>query len=282
MRSPCAWHVDRRRCLLVSLYVMIAATLFPQAALSEWYVGGYGGYSAAQPLKDVKMNQLGERLDTQYFLGGQSNPKLGTYTQTLSTSDLSLKQSPLFGGKVGYFFNDEGANWLGVELEAFTSQPTIKTQRIATTHDITYIPFTPNGNPPPPAPPPNCTLGADCQLQRTILTDKSNGPVIPEASMRLYVLAVNLIARYPGKVFQPYVGAGAGAFYFTSTGVISGRQVVPGLNAMAGIKILATEEWGLFVEGKYNRATISNFDPNFGISGEYSAFNVLAGIAYHF
>ncbi|MDP2381517.1 MAG: outer membrane beta-barrel protein [Nitrospirota bacterium] len=259
-------------------FIWFLVCMLPPTAQSEWYAGGYGGYSAAQPLTNVKMDQLGERLDTSYFQGGLSNPKLGTYTQTLSTSDANLKQSPMYGGKAGYFFNDEGAPWLGVEVEAFTSQPTIRNQTVKTIHDITYIPFSPNGNPPPPAAPPNCTLGVDCQLQRTFTGTTS----LPEASMRLYTVAVNVVARYPGTIFQPYVGVGAGAFYFTSSGPISGRQIVPGLNAMVGLKVLATEEWGLFLEGKYNRATLTNFDPNYGLSGEYSAFNFVAGVAYHF
>jgi hypothetical protein len=37
------------------------------------------------------------------------------------------------------------------------------------------------------------------------------------------------------------------------------------------------------VEGKYNYATITNLDPSwFGLSGVYSTFNLLGGIAYHF
>lgn len=258
--------------------LMMWGCWFPQTALSEWYIAGYGGASAPTALKNVKMDQLGETQDTQFFSGGKSNPKLGTYTQTLRSSDLSMKHSPLFGGKVGYFFADEGAKWLGVEFEAFTTQPSMKKQTVNTVHDITYIPFTPNGNPPPPLPPPNCTLGSDCQLQRTI----TGASTIPESSMRLITMAFNVVARYPGTVFQPYVGVGAGAFYFTSSGAIAGHQVVPGLNAMAGIKILATEELGIFLEGKFNRATITNFDRVYGLSGEYSAFNVVAGLAYHF
>lgn len=258
--------------------LMMLAYCFPQTALSEWYVGGYGGFSAPTALKNVKLNQLGETQDTQFFSGGQSTPKLGTYTQTLRASDINMKQSPLFGGKAGYFFNDEGLSWLGVEFEAFTTEPTIKRTTVDTVHDITYIPFAPNGNPPPPAPAPNCTLGSDCQLQRTI----TGRATIPESSMRLITMAFNVVARYPGTVFQPYVGVGAGAFYFTSSGAIAGHQVVPGLNALAGIKLLATEEWGFFLEGKFNRATITNFDRTYGLSGEYSAFNVVAGLAYHF
>ena len=100
--------------------------------------------------------------------------------------------------------------------------------------------------------------------------------------MRLITVAFNVVARYPGKILQPYVGVGAGAFYFKSSGQIAGSQVVPGLNAAAGLKILATEEWGFFLEGKYNLAEISNLDPTFGLSGDYSAFSGVAGLAYHF
>lgn len=243
----------------------------PPTALGEWYAGGYGGYSVPNKLTNVKMNQLGETLDTQYFSGGQSVPPTGTYNQTLSASDVDLKQSAMFGGRAGYFFNDEGFSWLGVEIEAFTTKPTIQNQTVSTVHDITFVPFAPQA-------PSVCIQGIDCQVQRSI-----PGTVnVPESSLRLYTVAFNVVTRYPGKVFQPYVGVGVGAFYFTSTGGISGRQVVPGFNSMAGLKILATGEWGLFLEGKYNRATITNLDPTFGLSGEYSAFNFVAGIAYHF
>jgi len=106
---------------------------------------------------------------------------------------------------------------------------------------------------------------------------------VTESSLRLYTVAFNVVARYPGKTFQPYVGVGGGAFYFNGSGQFDGRQVVPGLNAQAGLKVLATDEWGLFVEGKYNYATITNLDPSgFGLSGVYSSLNVLAGVAYHF
>jgi opacity protein-like surface antigen len=157
-------------------------------------------------------------------------------------------------------------------VEAFTSKPTIKSQSVSTKQDLTYLPLN-------PLPPSLCLQGISCQTQVT----NYGTLALSESSMRLITVAFNVVARYPGKVFQPYVGVGAGAFYFTSSsGPIQGRQVVPGLNAMAGLKVLATEEWGFFLEGKYNRATITNFDPTFGLSGEYSSFNAVAGLAYHF
>jgi hypothetical protein len=249
-----------------------------EPAHSEWYVSGYGGYSAAQPLNDVTMNNFGLRSAVnRYFFNPTTNAPLGnTLTQNFQTSDLSLEQSALFGGKGGYFFTDEGFSWLGVELEAFTTTPTIKAQTVSTEQGITFV-LGPGQNPGAgcPLPPPT----TQCSVQEHL---KSTLPVT-ESSLRLITVLFNVVARYPGEIFQPYVGVGGGAFYFSSSGQIDGRQVVPGLNLQAGLKVLATKELGLFVEGKYNYATISNLDPaGFGLSGVYNAFNILSGIAYHF
>lgn len=247
-------------------------------ARAEWYGAGYGGLSVSSSLQNVTMNSFGQRIADQRFPQAydplDANGR-GTITQTFKTADLSLKNAPLFGGKFGYFFGDEGLPWLGLELDGFYTTPTIKTQSVTFSQETTYQPNQPQPSVicNQPVSPPACPAFV-----------KTSGALsIQESNLRLFAMIANVVARYPGKVFQPYVGVGAGAFYFTSsTGSIQGRQVVPGLNAMAGLKILATEEWGFFLEGKYNRATISNFDPTFGLSGEYSAFNVLAGIAYHF
>jgi hypothetical protein len=244
---------------------------FPGPTLAEWYVAGYGGYTAPSSLSNVTMDNFGQKLGLQQFPGAATIPPQGTLAQTFNTSDVSLKNSPLFGGKVGYFFKEEGFSWLGVEVEAFTSKPTIKSQTVTTSQTLTYLPFN-------PLPPGICTPGVNCQAQ----VNQSGTLGLSESSMRLITVAFNVVARYPGKVLQPYVGVGAGAFYFNSTGQISGRQVVPGLNTQVGLKLLATKEWGFFLEGKYNYAQITNLDPTFGLGGNYSAFSALAGIAYHF
>ena len=261
---------------LVTFVVLIMVSLLQvNQAYSEWYLSGYGGFNAAQPLKDVTMNNYGYTNAVNSTGFNSTNIQLGdTLTQNFKTSDLSLKQSLLVGGKGGYFFNDQGLPWLGVELDLFTTKPTIKNQTVSTDQDIRFTPKD-LSNPACPAPIPNNT----CAFQQNV---KSTLPVT-ETSLRLITAAFNVVARYPGTIFQPYVGIGAGAFYFTSsTGSFQGRQVVPGLNAMAGLKVLMTEEFGLFLEGRYNRATLTNFDPSFGLSGEYSAINFVAGLAYHF
>jgi hypothetical protein len=255
----------------------MAFLLQMESARSEWYLGGYGGYSAAQPLKDATMNNYGYNQAVNAYGFGPANIQQGdTLTQNFHTSDLSLKQSPIFGGKAGYFFKDEGFSWLGVELEAFTTTPTIKTQNLSTIQDITFI-LGPGHLPNPgcPLPLPN----NQCSSQTT--ANSTLGVI--QSTLRLVTVLFNVVARYPGTTFQPYVGIGGGAFHFSSSGQIDGRQVVPGLNAQLGLKVLATEEWAFFVEGKYNYATITNLDPaGFGLSGVYNAFNAVAGIAYHF
>ncbi len=257
-------QTTRSRLFLLLCFLTL---FFPDRSGAEWYAGGYGGYSfPSMPggLGDVTLPAWGEQQAEAAF--PQYNPVAGdTLSSSMNASNVSLKNSAIFGGKVGYFFSAEGLSWLGVEVEAFTSTPSIKKQTLATQLEATYSPkvVTPPLNVPQ-------TIRQTSSLQ------------LEESDMRLITVAFNVVARYPGKVFQPYAGVGAGAFYFSSSGQIDGHQVVPGFNALAGVRVLMTEEWGFFVEGKYNLATISNLDPTYGLSGQYSAFNAVAGLAYHF
>lgn len=247
---------------------MVLAVLFPcvpSLSQAEWYFGGYGGFSDPGSLRNVQMPALGDqRAQTEFptFIPGNANGD--TLTSSLRTSDVLLKNSAIFGAKSGYFFKDEGLSWLGVELEVFTTRPSIKAQTLTTTLDATFSPRNPTGLNPP------STITRTSTLQ------------LDESRLRLITAAFNVIARYPGEVLQPYIGVGVGAFYFSSSGQIDGRRVVPGLNLLSGLKVLITEELGIFVEGKFTRATIPQLDPTFGLRGEYSAFNAVAGLAFHF
>lgn len=279
--EPLRLRNNRWGIAIACMMILLAGEVFrTPEVLAEWYVGGYGGYSLPNSLQNVTMNGLGQTLARQQFPQAESGSNVegrGSLTQSFDTGDLSLKNSPIFGGKVGYFFSQEGLPWLGLELEAFTSKPSIKAQTTNFTQSITFQPNTPDT-------PDNCALlfPPNPNICPAYVVNKGT-LTLQQTSLRVVTVAFNVVARYPGKTFQPYVGVGAGAFYFSATsGDIQGNQWAPGLNAMTGLKVLATEEWGFFVEGKYNLAGITTLDQTFGLSGQYSAYNVLGGIAYHF
>jgi hypothetical protein len=236
---------------------------------AEWYVGGYGGLSTGAKLTDVTMPVYGDRLAMDEFPTTKIPTTGDTVTQNFKTSNISLENSLIFGAKVTYFLDDPSWKWLGFELEAFSTKPDIKQQTLQTDQDITFTPGSLA----------NCqAFTTDCPETRNLKGQLS----VTEASLRVSTIAANVVARYPGTLLQPYAGIGVGAFYFNGSGQFDGRQVYPGLNALLGLRLLLTEDWGVFVESKYNLANVSNFDPNFGLSGTYSIFHFVTGLAYHF
>ncbi len=278
--------IERRPTLKTTLQAMGSALIIVMGILepsgvryaqAEWYIAGFGGFSTGGDFSSVTMPVRGDQLARQQFpqVDDPSNAGgRGTIYQHFKTSDISLGSSALYGGKVGYFFNDMKLPWLGVEAEVFSTTPKIKSQTLETSHEITYQP-----NHPESAtlcagivPPPNCPAS---------VTNKSRLS-LNESDLRVVTFALNLIARYPSSVVQPYVGLGVGAFYFISSGQIEGRQFVPGLNTQFGLKYLATEHWALYAEGKYNLAHVSTLDSTFGVTGLYTIFHFAAGVAYHF
>ncbi len=269
----------RRRAIIGGLLLNVVIMVAHSGAHAEWYAGGYGGFGTSGSLADVTMPLLGERRADQQFPQADQPLDLsgrGTLTGTFKASDISLKSSAIFGAKVGRFFTEEKLPWLGIELEAFSTNPKIKMQNLDTVHDITYQPNTPGA-------------GTDCNIPVPVIPNcpssvlNRSTQTLQESSLRVTALTLNLIARYPGTFVQPYVGIGGGAFYFSSSsGSIQGRQFYPGLNTLLGIKVLVTDEWGLFAEGKHNLANVTNFDPTFGLSGMYSIFHLVAGVSYHF
>lgn len=65
--------------------------------------------------------------------------------------------------------------WLGVEIEAFTSTPTIKRQTRSTTHDVAFLPNTSGPNPA------TCIPEATCQVQRRV-----GDPAMGESPLTLH------------------------------------------------------------------------------------------------
>jgi hypothetical protein len=224
-------------------------------------------------VQDVTMPDYGLSLAQAQFptAAPPLNASTGdTLSQDFKTSNIDLSNSAVGGAKAGYFFTKEGLPWLGVEVDIFTTKPDIKSQTLTTTQDIVFTPRDTSGC---PIIPNQCPQG---------INGRKGTLTLQQSSLRVTAFTANLIARYPGKFLQPYVGIGGGGFYFNASGQIEGQQFAPGFNAQFGLKALVAPEWGLFVEGKYNLANISSLDPTFGLSGMYSIFHVVAGVAYHF
>ena len=197
----------------------------------ETYVAGFAGINFAQPLNDIHGS-----------VGGLS----------ASTSDIPLKSSLVYGGKVGLFSID--APYLGLELEAFTSTPHSKQVQ-----NLTVF----NGGAP---------VG-------------SVG--ITGSHIRMTTVALNVILRYPGDRFQPYIGGGPGYFIMNaSDGSASGTDTAWGVSALAGLKVFLTENWGIYAEYKYNHATFrDSAGTSFGTAtaqADYDAHMIVGGLAFHF
>jgi opacity protein-like surface antigen len=128
-------------------------------------------------------------------------------------SDLGLKNSLMYGAKLGHYFDN--LKYFGVETEAYTLTPNIKQQAFAI-----------NGSP---------------------------AGTTPGADLRMTTWAANLVYRYPGEVFQPYAGVGVGVFFARLSDTSSSdTSISPGLNVQAGLRVMVTKQVALFGEYKFN------------------------------
>jgi opacity protein-like surface antigen len=93
---------------------------------------------------------------------------------------------------------------------------------------------------------------------------------------------INAVVRYPGKTFQPYAGVGLGMMFAEAKfRGQSDSDTAPGLNALAGIRVFATDHLALFAEYKYHRASFT-FPTAIGFEADYSANLFMGGVSYHF
>ena len=113
-------------------------------------------------------------------------------------------------------------------------------------------------------------------------------PADPGIHFRVTTVGVNLIARYPGRTFQPYVGAGIGAAIAhigdTST-VRSDTDVAAAWNLLFGLRTFITPKIAIFGEYKYTGASFrfdDAFGPDGGFAGNYRTQHLLGGLSYHF
>ncbi|MFO0779345.1 MAG: porin family protein [Nitrospira sp.] len=219
--------------LSIATALLIGASAIP--AWGEMYMAGQVGLTSPRSASQVDL-----AVDQ-------------TILPPISLSGLELKNSIVYGGKLGYYF--DSVKSLGIETEAFTTTPHLKQQNVT----VSAL----DGSPP--------------------VSQELSG-----AHFRVTTLAFNLVVRYPGGRFQPYAGAGPAIFFAQLKGAAdSASSTKPGLNTQVGLRYLITPNLALFGEWKYNHVRFS-FDTlafgagSSGVSFHYSAHHFVFGIGYHF
>jgi opacity protein-like surface antigen len=101
-------------------------------------------------------------------------------------------------------------------------------------------------------------------------------------------VGVNVLFRYPGTTFQPYLGLGPGiliARLGRSVETESDTQVSVGFNFLTGVRAFVTPNVALFTEYKFTDAKF-DFSGAFGSFGgfnsTYRAHQLYVGVSYHF
>ena len=217
----------------------------------ELYGAVYGGYTIAHGI-DISGTGLGSFVN------------LGT---------IGLKDSGMFGGKVGYFFPGRGS-WAGIEVEAFRTTPDVKGTTTGAT--IAGFPISLAGRQVP---------AADLTVTTVALNAVARAKFMcrPESDATHSVsLQEDRTAFCP---LQPYAGVGVGVFFADLASAFGSiESPVPGLNVLAGVRYYVTQRVALFGEYKYNRASfrLDNVEgTGAGIDGVYSVSHLTAGLSLH-
>ena len=115
-----------------------------------------------------------------------------------------------------------------------------------------------------------------------------NDVYVPGIHFRVTTVGLNLIARYPGKTYQPYIGIGGGVaigHVGNSATTTSDTDSASSLQLLAGLRAFVTPRVAVFTEYKYTDATFQ-FNGAFGSVGgfqaDYAAQHVTFGVSYHF
>ena len=111
---------------------------------------------------------------------------------------------------------------------------------------------------------------------------------IPGIHMAVTNVGANVLLRYPGATYQPYLGVGPGiliARLSQSPTTQQDTQVSIGFNFLTGIRAFVTPNMALFTEYKFTDAKFG-FHDAFGSFGgfdsTYRAHQLFLGASYHF
>jgi opacity protein-like surface antigen len=208
---------------------------------------------------------------------------LGTLSAADGTiKDLRVDTAAVYGGKLGYFFEPRVLDGnVGLELEAYHFKANVEEQT--------------------------------AQFAGTILSAPFKGAVhVVSSDIEVTAVALNALYRYPlgtsedfprGR-YQPYVGAGLGAFIArlstTTTPLDVNKDIHDtdtrlGGQFLGGVRVLVTHNIGVFAEYKY--VMTQTFDFEFKVPGtvfggvpvtetardrtELSGHHFTAGVSFH-
>ena len=111
---------------------------------------------------------------------------------------------------------------------------------------------------------------------------------VPGIHLAVTNVGANILLRYPGVTFQPYLGIGPGiliAHLSRSATTESDTQVSVGFNFLTGVRAFVTPHVALFTEYKFTDAKFG-FNGAFGSTGgfdsTYRAHQLFLGVSYHF
>jgi len=223
--------------ILGSIIFSGCLTFVHTPAYPEAYIAGQLGVSIPQSLSSVEVTSQGVPGGTTF-------------------SDLDLRNSFLFGAKVGAF--SRTIRWFGVEAEVFHTTPHIVQKLI-----VVKTPF-----------------GAA-------------QTVFQGLNFRMITLApLNLVFRYPGKRLQPYVAIGPGVFWARLNDAQTGdsqSSVKLGFNSQLGLRYFVNRHVALFGEYKFNYVRLDFKETDVGqptgldgFDATYSANIFVFGVGYHF
>jgi hypothetical protein len=257
--------------------VVVKERVFERRHEGELYVAGFGGYTLGHSFSNVDGT--------------------GALAAT-GIESLDLANSAVYGMKVGYFLPTHRLNWLGFELEGFSSTPHLEQQngfigsnlRVSTVamnviarkrlgcHERDRHDRTPHAT----------TYNKD---GRHYDKDDKDGRHYDKDGRHYYEddwSPEDENARCP---LQVYAGAGPAIFFAQTSNQFgsSGDNGEVGINALAGLKYFMHRNVAVFGEYKFNYAGF-DFEQygtpatgnGGGITGNYKASHFVGGLAVHF
>ncbi|BCA52953.1 conserved exported protein of unknown function, OmpA-like [Nitrospira sp. KM1] len=111
---------------------------------------------------------------------------------------------------------------------------------------------------------------------------------IPGVHLGVTNIGLNVLLRYPGATYQPYIGAGPAVIVSRlsqSATTQSDSDTTVGVNLLAGVRAFVTSNVAVFTEYKYTMATLrltDAFGHDSGFHGDYRVQQWVVGLSYHF